>query len=273
MQKLNLIHLENSDIKYNIFKFPDGEIQISLGEFSRKDSVLVKCRITNSDELFILTQVMDILDRQDVRYVINIYYLMGMRMDRVMDFNRPFTLKIILQILANSNAEEIGILEAHSDVVYDYRFGRKIVSPLPTPYIYEFSDLNVEGKYQIVLPDAGAKERYECYFAEPIIICSKVREESTGKILEIKIDNPKDLNGSPLMLVDDLCDGGGTFCGIAECFRKIGISKDKLNITVTHMVNSKGIENLSKNFNHVWFTNSYKDWENLPENVTMTKII
>ena len=35
----------------------------------------------------------------------------------------------------------------------------------------------------------------------------------------------------------------------------------------------KGIENLSKNFNHVWFTNSYKDWENLPENVTMIKVV
>lgn len=36
------------------------------------------------------------------------------------------------------------------------------------------------------------------------------------------------------------------------------------------MVNPKGIENL---FNHVWFTNSYKDWENLPENVTMIKVV
>ena len=39
------------------------------------------------------------------------------------------------------------------------------------------------------------------------------------------------------------------------------------------MVNPKGIENLSKNFNHVWFTNSYKDWKNLPENVTMIKVV
>ena len=95
----------------------------------------------------------------------------------------------------------------------------------------------------------------------------------TGKILEIKIDNPEKLDGRPLMIIDDLCDGGGTFCGIAECFKKIGISKDRLNISVIHMVNPKGIENLSKHFNHVWFTNSYKDWENLPENVTMNKII
>ena len=40
-----------------------------------------------------------------------------------------------------------------------------------------------------------------------------------------------------------------------------------------HFQYPKGIENLSKNFNHVWFTNSYKDWKNLPENVTMIKVI
>lgn len=33
------------------------------------------------------------------------------------------------------------------------------------------------------------------------------------------------------------------------------------------------VKNLSENFNHVWFTNSYKDWDNLPENVTMFKVI
>lgn len=64
-----------------------------------------------------------------------------------------------------------------------------------------------------------------------------------------------------------------SFCGIAKAFNALGISKERLNIAVTHMVNPKGIKNLSENFNHVWFTNSYKDWDNLPENVTMFKVI
>ena len=93
MQILNLVNLEKSDIKYTLSRFPDGEVQISLGDFSHKDQICVKCRITNAEELFIVTQILDILDRHDVYYDINIFYLMGMRMDRVMDFNRPFTLK------------------------------------------------------------------------------------------------------------------------------------------------------------------------------------
>lgn len=74
-----------------------------------------------------------------------------------------------------------------------------------------------------------------------------------------------------MLIVDDLCDGGGTFAGVAAAIREINPDA-QIDIAVTHMVNPKGIETLSKNFRHVWFTNSYKDWENLPENVTMVDI-
>lgn len=269
MQILNLVNLEESDIKYALSRFPDGEVQISLGEFSHKDQICVRCRITNAEELFIVTQIIDILDRHDVYYNINIFYLMGMRMDRVMDFNRPFTLKVIGKMLNDSNAETIAILEPHSDIIYDCRLGNKFATLfLEKPVRPE----NLTTDYQLVLPDAGAVERYG-YFSEDAISCSKIRDISTGKILEIKIDNPEIIGNRPLMVIDDLCDGGGTFCRIAEALGKLGVSKERLNISVVHMVNSRGIENLSKNFNHVWFTNSYKDWENLPKNVTMTKVI
>lgn len=269
MQQLNLVHLEDSDIKYSISRFPDGEVQISLGDFSHKEQIQVKCRITNAEDLFILMQVLDILDRHEVLYKLNIYYLMGMRMDRVMDFNRPFTLKIVLNSLKNCNADTIEILEPHSDVYYDFRFGGKF-----TELYVENSPSNpVWNSFQIVLPDEGAKERYEFSYDKTVLTCSKVRDLTTGKILEIKVDNPEAISDKPLLILDDLCDGGGTFCGIAKVFNALNIPKERLNIAVTHMVNPKGIKNLSENFNHVWFTNSYEDWENLPENVTMIKVI
>ena len=269
MQQLNLVHLEDSDIKYSISRFPDGEVQISLEEFSHKEQIQVKCRITNAENLFILMQVLDILDRHEVSYVLSIYYLMGMRMDRVMDFNRPFTLKIVLNSLKNCNADNIKILEPHSDAYYDYRFGGKFTEL----YIENSPSNNVWNGFQMVLPDAGAKERYDFQYVGTALTCSKVRDLTTGKILEIKIDNPEAISDKPLLILDDLCDGGETFCGIAKAFNALNIPKERLNIAVTHMVNPKGIKNLSENFNHVWFTNSYEDWENLPENVTMLKVI
>ena len=74
MKVLNLVYKEESDIKYDIFKFPDGEVQITLGEFSHKeDCINVKYRITNAEELFIVFQVCDIFDRYAVNYVLSVY--------------------------------------------------------------------------------------------------------------------------------------------------------------------------------------------------------
>lgn len=260
MQQLNLVHLEDSNIKYSISRFPDGEVQISLEEFSHKEQVLVKCRVTNAEDLFILMQVLDILDKHEVLYKINIYYLMSMRMDRVMVFNRLFTLKIVLNVL-----KTIEILEPHSDVYYDPRFGVKFMSL----YAEKNPSNNTWKEFQLVFPDAEAEKRNEFRYNRTAITCSKVRDLTTGIILEIKIDNPEIISDKPLLILDDLCDG----CGIAKAFNTLGVPKERLNIAVTHMVNPKGIKNLSENFNHVWFTNSYKDWDNLPENVTMFKVI
>lgn len=217
MKVLNLVHKEESDIKYDIFKFPDGEVQIALGEFSHKEDYIdVKCRITNAEELFIVCQVCDIFDRHAVNYVLSIYYLMGMRMDRVMDFNRPFTLKIVMDMLGHYNISSIRVLEPHSEVycrLHPRAEGLFISTKgLPTNWV----------NCQIVYPDKGASERYSFHYGMdlPAIQCSKERNVSTGKITSIKIDNPQDIKDKPLLIIDDLCDGGGTFCGVAKAFKR-----------------------------------------------------
>lgn len=275
MQVLNLANIDKSDIKYTISRFPDGEVQITLKEFTRKDTIKVMCRITNVDELFLVKQVFDILDRNDVVYDVFISYLMGMRMDRVMDFNRPFTLKIVANILKNSNAREFEILEPHSSRTYR-EFGTYEKS---MPEV-----LNRLDGYQIVIPDAGAKDRYEDVFfydyPADTIFCSKVRDIETGEILRIQVDNPEVISDRPMMILDDLCDGGGTFLGIAEAIRIIKPDA-KLNINIVHAVNGVGLQRLSGAFDHVYITNSYKDWKKswehqptpFPENITQIDVI
>lgn len=280
MQTLNLTNLEKSDIKYSISRFPDGEVQITLGEFSHKDEVSIKCRITSAEDLFILMQVSDILVRHGMYFSIIIYYLMGMRMDRVMDFNRPFTLKMVVNILDHLGASIIYIYTPHSKEVYNLFKNTQVLRLVPAEQ-FPFS----VDDFQIVLPDEGAVKRYLPHsLAKDVIVGEKVRDVETGKILSIKIKNPEAIDGErPLLMLDDLCDGGGTFVGLADVIREIR-PDIVINIAVNHMVNPKGIENLSKNFNHVFFTNSYKDWNGLkaeygkavpalPENVTQIDII
>lgn len=71
-----------------------------------------------------------------------------------------------------------------------------------------------------------------------------------------------------------LCDGGGTFKGIAQLLESHCPNRDRA-IYVTHMVNPKGIATLSENYKEVYFTNSYRDWgrEALPDNVKVIEVV
>lgn len=285
MQTLNLINKEKSDVKYTISRFPDGEVQIALGEVDRKQRVAVKCRITSAEDLFILTQVNDILTRQGVVWTLDIFYLMGMRMDRVMDFSRPYTLSVVANCIHSFSCRSIMVLEPHSEVTLDLLKAEELDVKLPK-YI-TFGSAEFWDKYNLVIPDKGAYERLHNRLPMSCnpVICEKKRDISTGRIISIEVTNPKavlDASRS-LIVVDDLCDGGGTFCGIAEAIRKIRPDV-RLEIYVTHMVNQKGVENLAKMYDHVYFTNSYKDWNTfkaeygkvvplLPENVTQIDVV
>lgn len=289
MQILNLINKEKSDIDYSISRFPDGEVQITLDGIDHKDSVLVKCRVTSAEELFIIIQVADILNRHAVIWQLDIYYLMGSRMDRVMDFNRPFTLRIMANMLNNLGASSVNVLAPHSDRSCFEGFFKAISIPREVDKILDSFDGNsiaYSTEYCLIVPDKGAYDRLGYgvreYGSDNIVVVNKVRDIATGKIQKIEITNPDVVlsTNKKFIIVDDLCDGGGTFCGIAEEIRKIKPDAS-LSIFVIHMVNPRGIENLSKTFDHVWFTNSYKDWKKdweeqsipFPENVTQIEVV
>lgn len=267
MQTLNLIRPEKSDVKYNIIQFPDGEPHIILENIDRKDDVAVVCRVCNPTDLFILMQVGDILNRRGVLFRLDIVYLMSMRMDRVMSYNESFSLNVVAQVINDMFPQAVHVLEPHSHKTQDLidEYWGDIQSPKP----------NFEG-YLWVYPDKGAYQRYDGS-ASTQVLCSKVRDIATGKLSGFKIENPEileEFDDKPLVVLDDLCDGGGTFVGIAKELRKAAPNR-KLSIYVTHMVNPKGILNLSENYDEVYFTNSYKDWQNetLPNNVKVIEIV
>ena len=61
---------------------------------------------------------------------------------------------------------------------------------------------NTWSEFQLVFPDAGAVKRNEFRYNRVGITCSKVRDLTTGKILEIKIDNHEDIQDKSLLILD-----------------------------------------------------------------------
>ncbi len=270
MQTLNLIDQSKGSIGYRMIDFPDGEPHIVLDDIDRKNVVNVICRIANPNDLFIVMQVGDILNRQGVLFSLTITYLMSMRMDRVISFNESFSLKVVANMINSIHAIVVDILEPHSTMSLDLIENSRCNS----------FNITLISEDVICFPDKGAAKRYERDIIHPsfkktILYCSKERDISTGKLKGFKIENPEAYHGGSICVVDDLCDGGGTFAGIAKELRQLAPDVE-LNIRVMHMVNPKGISTLSEHYDKVTFSNSFYDWnklENLPDNVTCRDLL
>lgn len=264
MQIINLINKDKGNIVYDIINFSDGEKHIKfITEINRKDSVKVICRITSMDELFILMQVGDILNRMEVEWALVITYLMGMRMDRVMSFNEAFSLKIVAKTINDMHPDAVFVVEPHSDRTL------KLINN-STPLMNHFAEAAMtdpEHNYMIVFPDAGAKLRYGEALENkvPMMTCHKKRDPATGKLSGFGIDNPEVLNEYPecnaFFVIDDLCDGGGTFCGIADQLKELRPNFHR-TLAITHAVAARGIYKVMDYYNDLFITNSYADWGN-----------
>lgn len=250
MQKINLIDLERSEVKYFLTTFPDGEPHIKLNSIDCKDNYQVICRITNPNELFILMQVGSILNRQGVEWNLIISYLMSARMDRVISFNEAFTLEIVANIINSLNPTEVELFEVHSD-----RATKLIHNSHNKLFDYEFDGTPC-------YPDHGAYNRYNCSLLEELgtIILNKKRDLETGRIQSIEFARKAVCNSDDIWIIDDLCDAGGTFVGSAKLLKE-AYPNNKICIRVAHLVNSVGLKNLAENFDKVVITNSYKDWD------------
>lgn len=246
---------------YKVIQFPDGESHLTLEDIDRKNSVSITCRIRNGEELFRMTQLSDVLKRQEITVErMYITYLMGARMDRVVSFNEPYTLKIVADVINSFNARDVQILESHS-----FKSLHLIKNSHDWCFRHNTKD------YTICFPDAGAKERYS--YHRDGIVCSKIRDTSTGNLTGFKVENPQYFKGGNIVVMDDLCDGGGTFVGLAPKLREL--KPAKLTLSVVHAIQLSGIKRVASVYDEVFITDSYRDWQNetLPENVKVIRTL
>lgn len=269
VKTINLIDVEKSDVKYEVFLFNDGEAHIKLlGDLDRKSDYKVICRITNSDNLFVLMQVGNILNRQAVRWSLDIFYLMSMRMDRVINFNEAYSLEIVANVINSMKPTKVLVYHPHSNKTLELINNCYDMEEEYTNESFLQSINWTPGAVDIVCyPDAGANERYNKENKDNVIVLSKVRDlENKGSIKSIEIAHTPHLLTSEFVgritVVDDLCDAGGTFVGAAKVLRE-KFPHARLCIEVRHLVNPVGLKNLSENYDMVYITDSYNDWSSL----------
>jgi ribose-phosphate pyrophosphokinase len=182
-------------------------------------------------------------------------YIPGARQDR----SNPtgdvlFTLASVADMINVREFSEVIVLDPHSPVsekaihrMREYPL-ENVVKQIPTRY---------DG---IIAPDKGARDRAKRvadFLNVPLYLGGKARDVATGKLTGFTLENLNYDNMRPnghYLVVDDICDGGGTFIGLAE---KIYQQYATADLYVSHGIFSKGFDALDKAFKNVYTTDSF----------------
>jgi ribose-phosphate pyrophosphokinase len=259
-----IINTDGRDIPFKVFKFPGGEVHVKI-ESQLRSSYRITASILSSDDLMFVLLAVDALKRMAAEHIqLFIPYVPYARQDRVMVDGEPFSLKVFAKLINSLEIDVVGFYDAHSEV---------------TPALINNS-YNIENWYQVdefifkeglprgltvISPDAGAYKKihktcqkiskYHPDFIKEILVANKIRDVRNGEILGCEVFG--DVKGKDCLIIDDICDGGWTFTELGS------VLKDKdcgnLFLFVSHGIFSKGLDELTKYYDLIGTTNSYRD--------------
>lgn len=269
MQILDLINntLDGKEIKVD--NFPDGQINIHLENLNRKDGIVtITTRLINGNDIMKLLMVADVLKRNDfIIERLNITYLYAARMDRIMTFDQPYTLSIVADLINSVGANSVFIETPHNEV----KTCRLIENCVIWETLRDFNCPYCNDTITFVYPDYGAEVRFKSDIYEDgcgFVCCSKVRDPKTNLLSGFKIKEGQFKKHTKVVrVIDDLCDGGGTFCGLLPVLKdacnNIGLNPT-FELVVPHLIQESAIDKLINiGYDKIITTNSYKDWNKL----------
>lgn len=254
----NFKPISGDEISFQSFTFSGGEPHIKIDpDFDRKMPVTVTHRLRSFDDLGLLCMAVDALHRMDaILDTLLIPYFPAARQDRVMIPGEPLSVKVYAGIINAFGFKKVMVYDAHSevtpavldhpDIISNHRFIQQVLDHLGSDVL-------------LISPDGGALKKIyklsEFLGGIPVIECSKSRDVMTGKLTGFQVYSD-DLQGRDCLIVDDICDGGGTFIGLATALQHHNAGK--LHLAVSHGIFSKGFDELTV-FDSIFSTDSFRD--------------
>ncbi|MCG2615771.1 hypothetical protein LZZ85_15835 [Terrimonas sp. NA20] len=270
MKTFNLINPDRSDIRYSVMTFPDSQPHIKIDTASanildKTEPLRILTRVSNANDLLLALFIKNTLDYWEFEKVeLHISYLLAARMDRVMLDGEPFSLRVMAGIINQANFRKVKIFDPHSEVstaLIDRSYAitnHEYVSDVLTDYFAK----NKGGDYALVSPDGGALKKIHklAHYlnVENVVECMKERDVRTGALTSFKTTT-ENLSGQICFIIDDICDGGGTFAGTAKMLKEKGASK--VILVVSHGIFSKGTK--IESVDEIYSTDSFKPLEGL----------
>lgn len=251
---------DKKEIEFQSFIFSGGEPHIKIKpDFDVSETVTITHRINSFNDFGLLLLAIDALKRMEVK-LINVFipYFPAARQDRVMIAGEPLSVKVYADILNSLKLNKIAVFDAHSEVTAALLDNCEVISN--HAFIAEVLE-KIGNDVKLISPDGGALKKIykvsEYLGGIDVVECSKSRDVKTGKLSGFKVYDDN-LQGMDCLIVDDICDGGGTFIGLAEELKKKNAGK--LYLAVSHGIFNKGFESM-KAFEKIFTTDSFREFD------------
>lgn len=241
------------------FDYPAGEQQVRLTDeavtqIKLADKIQVIARLQSSADviklLLLSNALMHHAKRRETELILP--YFPYARADRRFTLGDCIGVDVFRTLVDTMGYDKVVTLDIHSAVtknlittLFDNRDAQGFIDNILESHL----------RTRVLLPDAGSVSRYWDFSDSPK--CEKKRDPATGKLSGFVVPDKEVFKDDlAILLVDDICDGGGTFIGIARELRAKGIEQP-LYLYVTHGIFSQGFDRLGLHFEQIFTTNSF----------------
>lgn len=240
---------------YRRIKYPDGGVYAEIDDFT---NTIITERINSYEDLFFIKSLKEICDYNKIENVeLVIPCMFQQQHDRRFKENQSFELKNVCDFINSCNFSKVYVYHPHSDVtqmglnnvrIYDNsNFISKVLNDIKCEPILLSTDA---GSYKWINKLADTID-----FKGEVYGANKSRNIETHKLTQI-IDR-QDFKGKDILILDDLCVGGGTFIGLAKLLKERNVGK--LYLAVSHITIKNPNKELEVLYEKVYCTNSKYD--------------
>ena len=217
--------------------FADNEVFVRINENVRGADVFViqSTSYPANDNLMELLISMDALRRASARRITAVIPYFGYaRQDRKTDGRTPISAKLVANLISTAGADRVLTMDLHAGQIQGF-FDIPTDNMVAGPFILDDIRARYNGdKLMVVSPDVGGvvrarglAKRLGCDLA---IVDKRRPEAGTSEVMNII----GDVKGRRCIMVDDICDSGGTLCNAAAALKDAGATD--VSAYVTHGV-------------------------------------
>lgn len=253
------LYVDNQEVPTKFIEFSDGAVNIQLLEdlpapkIKGQYHLSVDVGVPTAAILQELALYANLVDHcsvsQDYCWSIHFDYHPYARADRRFNNGEPFCLYAFIDAVVSIFGPALSVvtsIDTHSSVVGDLWEAHGVYFSEVSQNVCLVSSLPKGTKYDVIVaPDKGATEKArkcaDTKKALALINATKVRD-ANGRIIKTEIpeNSSQVITGRDVLIVDDICDGGGTFLPLADALKAAGAKG--VHLYVTHGIFSKGLD-------------------------------